>query len=140
MRKFFIFKINKEMAILAKNNPYNLYRSLEQIYKMKKSEIYVGSNIYEQLINPINIKNLNNEIFAYYKHNDYYSKVNNKHIFYNKYRPEDTKLTINNSYLIIESDATFPTFFKFLNKKKDYLACDFENKDYFWIDELILCK
>ena len=133
MRKFFVFKINKEMSILSKNNPYNLYRSLEQIYKMKKEEIYVGSNIYEQLIKPINVKNLNEEIFSCYKDNDYYSKVNNKHIFYNKYRPEDTKL-------IIKSNAMFPTFFKFLNRKKDYLACDFENKDYFWIDELILCK
>lgn len=140
MRKFFVFRINKEMSILAKKNPYNLYRSLEQIYKMNKEELYVGSNIYEQIIKLINIKNLNDEIFSVYQHNDYYKKVNNKHFFYNKYRPENTILTINNTYLVIESDAIFPIFFKFLSKKRDYLACDFENKDYFWLDELILCK
>lgn len=140
MRKFFVFKINKEMAILSKKSPYTLYYSLEQIYKMKKSDFYVGSNIYEQIIKPLNIKNLNEELYKIYKDNDYYQKINNKHVFYNKYRPEDTSLTINNSYLVIESNALFPTFFKFLNKKKDYLACDFENKDYFWMDELILSK
>ena len=134
MRKFFVFNINDEMTILGKKSPYNIYKSLEQIYKMKKG------NIYEQLIDKINIKKLDDELFKVYKNNDYYSKVNNRHILYNKYRPEDTKMTINNSYLIIESNAILPSFFKFLSKKQNFFACDFENKDYFWTDELVLSK
>ena len=140
MRKFFIFNINDEMTILSKKNPYNIYKSLEQIYKMKKEDANIGMNIYEQIITPININKMNQEIFEIYKNNDYYSKVNNKHIFYNKYRPEETKLTINNSYITLESDAILPVFFKTLNKNKNLLACDFENKDYFWMDELLQCK
>ena len=140
MRKFLIFNINDEMTILSKKNPYNIYRSLEQIYKMKKTDANVGMNIYEQIIAPININKMNDELFQTYKNNDYYSKINNKHIFYNKYRPEETKLTINNSYLILESNAIIPIFLKSLNKNKNLLACDFENKDYFWVDELLICK
>lgn len=128
------------MTILSKKNPYNIYRSLEQIYKMKKTDANVGMNIYEQIIAPININKMNDELFQTYKNNDYYSKINNKHIFYNKYRPEETKLTINNSYLILESNAIIPIFLKSLNKNKNLLACDFENKDYFWVDELLICK
>lgn len=140
MRKFLIFNINDEMSILSKKNPYNIYRSLEQIYKMKRKDLNVGMNIYEQIIVPINVEKLNNELFNTYKNNNYYSKVSNKHLFYNKYRPEDSKLIINNSYMLLESDAVVPVFLKGLNKNKNLLACDFENRDYFWIDELLLCK
>lgn len=128
------------MTILSKNNPYNIYKSLEQIYKMKKEDANVGMNIYEQIITPININRINQELFEVYKNNDYYSKINNKHVFYNKYRPEETKLTVNNSYIVLESDAILPVFFKPLNKNRNLLACDFENKDYFWMDELLICK
>ena len=140
MRKFFVFNINDEMTILSKKSPYNIYKSLEQIYKMKKNDLIIGSNIYEQLVSTINIGKLDEEIFKQYKNNDYYSKINHQHNFYNKYRPEDTKMIINNSYIIIESNAILPSFFKYLNKKQNFFACDFENKDYFWLDELVLSK
>lgn len=140
MRKFFVFNINDEMTILSKKNPYNIYKALEQIYKMKKNDLIVGTNIYEQLVSIININKLSDEIFNQYKNNDYYSKFNNRHTFYNKYRPERTKMIIKNSYLVIESDAIFPDFLKCLSKKQNFFACDFENKDYFWLDELVLSK
>lgn len=140
MRKFFVFNINDEMTILSKKNPYNIYKALEQIYKMKKCDLIVGTNIYEQLVSIININKLSDEIFNQYKNNDYYSKFNNSHTFYNKYRPESTKMIINNSYLVIESDAIFPDFLKYLSQKQNFFACDFENKDYFWLDELVISK
>ena len=66
MRKFLIFNINDEMTILSKKNPYNIYRSLEQIYKMKKTDANVGMNIYEQIIAPININKMNDELLQKY--------------------------------------------------------------------------
>lgn len=138
MRKYLIFNINKEIVILSKNNPYTIYKALEQIYKLKKTDISVGINIYEQLVSKISNKCLNEEIYKYYKDNDYYTKINNKHNFYNKYRPEHTKMIVNNFYLVVESDSIYPSFFNYLNKKQNLFACDFENRDYFWLDELIL--
>lgn len=33
MRKFYIFNINKNSCVLAKDSPYMLYKSFEAIYK-----------------------------------------------------------------------------------------------------------
>lgn len=138
VRKFYIFNINKEMTILSKNNPYNIYKTLEQIYKMNKKDLAVCSSIYEQLVTRVDVEALDHEIYDIYKNNDYYFKVNNHHNFYNKYRPEETKMSINNSYLVLESNAIFPSFFKYLTQKNSFFACDFENKDYFWLDEIVV--
>lgn len=136
MRKFFIFNVNKEMAILTKNSPYSLYKSMEQIYNMKKNDLQIGLNIYDQIIMPINFQKLDKELFEYFKDNDHYSKFQNQHYIHNKYRPEDTTLTIHNSFLVLESNALKPVFLKCLTTKNDFLACDFENRDYFWLEEL----
>lgn len=136
MRTFYIFKINKEMAILTKDNPYNIFKSMEDIFKMTKKELPVGLNIYEQLITPINQNKINRKIIMSYKDNDYYQKNYNVHSIHNKYKPEETKLTVKNSYLLLESNVIKPSFLKELSYDKDLFVCDFANKDYFWVDEL----
>ncbi|MBQ9833973.1 MAG: sporulation inhibitor of replication protein SirA [Bacilli bacterium] len=136
MRTFYIFKINKEMAILTKDNPYNIFKSMEDIFKMTKKELPVGLNIYEQLITPINQNKVNRKIIMSYKDNDYYQKNYNVHSIYNKYKPEETKLTVKNSYLLLESNVIKPSFLKELSYDRDLFVCDFANKDYFWVDEL----
>ena len=32
MRTFYIFKIKKHFAILTRNNPYSLFKTIEEIY------------------------------------------------------------------------------------------------------------
>ena len=124
------------MAILTKDNPYNIFKSMEDIFKMTKKELPVGLNIYEQLITPINQNKINRKIIMSYKDNDYYQKNYNVHSIYNKYKPEETKLTVKNSYLLLESNVIKPSFLKELSYDKDLFVCDFANKDYFWVDEL----
>lgn len=140
MRKFLIFKINPEMSLLCRDHPYNLYRPLEQIFKMAPNDLVLGSSIYEQIITLINQTDLNRIIYDYFKDNDYYSTVNNKHFFYNKYRPENSILEVKNSYLILQSDAAIPAFFSCLKHQKNFLVCDFYNRDYFWVDKLIYSR
>ncbi|MBQ4583572.1 MAG: sporulation inhibitor of replication protein SirA [Bacilli bacterium] len=136
MRTFYIFKINREMAVLTKDNPYNIFKSMEDIFKMTKKELSVGLNIYEQLISPINQNKVNQKIIMSYKDNDYYQKNYNVHSIFNKYKPEETKLTIKNSYLLLESNVIKPSFLKELSYDQNLFVCDFANKDYFWVDEL----
>lgn len=124
------------MAILSKDNPYNIFKSMEEIFKMPKKQIAVGLNIYEQLIAPINQNKVNRRIITSYKDNDYYQKNFNVHSIYNKYKPEETKLTIKNSYLLLESNVVKPSFLKELSFDKDLFVCDFDNKDYFWVEQL----
>ena len=53
MRTFYIFRINKEMEVLLKDNPYNLFKSLEDIYLLDKTSIGIGKDLLDQLIVPI---------------------------------------------------------------------------------------
>ncbi len=137
MRQFWVFNINKEMAILTRKNPYNIYKSLEEIYRMPKEDVDVGLNIFEQLIKPINIAKINREIYELFKNNDYYSKTNNKHIYYNKYRPEQSELLLRKTYILLNSNVISPAFCKYFVSKKNYFVCDFLNRDYFWFDDFL---
>ena len=136
MRTFYIFKINKEMAILTKDSPYNIYKNMEQLKKYDKKELAFCYNIYDQLIIPINNRVFNNKIFKKNKDNLYYEKNSNIHSIYNKYKPEDSKLIIKNSYILLKTDSINPTFLEDLSFDKDLFVCDFDNRDYFWIEKI----
>ena len=57
MRTFYIFKINKDMTILTKETPYNLYRVIEHLYYLDEYNMDVSfkvyNNIFDTLLNII---------------------------------------------------------------------------------------
>ena len=136
MRTFYIFKIKPEMAILTKDSPYNLFKSMEKIYKMDKSDFSLGAQLFDQLAQPINSQKLNKLIYNKYKDNEHYTVFKNIHRINNSYRQEKSKLIVKEVYLILQSSVILPLFLKTLNNNHNMFACDFENKDYFWLDEL----
>ena len=137
MRKFYIFKINREMAILTKDSPYNIYKNMEQLKKYNIDNVSFCFNIYEQIVTPINNRSFNRRILNKYKDNNYYQKYHNIHTIYNKYKPEETKLVIKNTYILLETNSIKPSFLKDLAFDKDLFVCDFDNRDYFWIEQVI---
>lgn len=136
MRTFYIFKINKELAILTKDSPYNMFKSMEQIYKLDKKDFNLGLKLFEQLAEPMDYKMINKRIFNIYKDNDYYIKYRNVHKIHNRYKPEETKLIVNRVYMLLESNIVKPLFLKNLNYDNNLFVCDFDNKDYFWLESL----
>ena len=136
MRKFYIFKINKELAILTRDCTYNIYKNMEQIKKYNARELDFCYNIYDQLIECIPKESYNKVLFKKYKENVYYQKNHNTHYINNKYRPEETTLTINNSYILLETNYLKPSFLNDLSYDKNLFVCDFDNRDYFWIEQL----
>ena len=135
MRKFYIFNINNEFRILNRNNEYDLFRQMESIKKLSKDEFYIAIKIFNTLASTININNINNEVFNQNRDNDFYTKYRNIHMINNYYKDEESKLTINKTYMILETNKPKSSFFKYL-KNKGLFVCDFENKDYFWLDNL----
>ena len=138
MRTFYIFKINKEMAILTKDYPYNIYKNMEQLKKYDKKELSFCYNIYDQLIVPIDNELYNQKIFKKNKDNLYYQKNYNTHSIHNKYKPEESKLIIKNSYILLQTDAIKSTFLKDLKFDSNLFVCDFDNRDYFWIEQALI--
>ena len=136
MRTFYIFKIKKPYAILTKNNPYNLFKTIENIYYLKPNELKIGKNIFNQLRDTLNKDNVNNNIYEYYKNRYDYTKFNNTHTIIDYYTKEKTKLIVNKTFMVIKSTKQIPTFLKSITNMDNMFVCDFVNKDYFWLDKL----
>ncbi len=136
MRTFYIFKINKEFVTLTKNCPYNLFKSMEEIYYTDKNDLSTAYNIYEQIILPLDKTKINLDLFEKYKENDHYTKFRSTHMINNFYSDEQTKLIVNSSFILLRSTKSTPTFLKKLSEFENMFACDFENKDYFWLDKI----
>lgn len=136
MRAFYIFKINKEMGVLLKDSPYNLYKSLEDIYLLDKTSIGIGKDLLDQLIVPIDKERYNRLIYELNKDNDFYMKNGDTHKVVNKYRKEETIITVKNSHILLKTNIINRDIKKFLPVTEAF-ACDFQNKDYFWLEELI---
>ena len=47
------------------------------------------------------------------------------------------KTNYNANYLLIKSTKQIPTFLKAITKKEKIFVIDFENIDYFWLEELL---
>ena len=138
MRTFYIFKINNEFATLTKNCPYNLFKSMEQIYYADKNDVSTAYNIYEQIILPLNKMKINLDLFSQYKEDDHYTKFRDTHMINKFYNDEQTKLIVNSSYMVLKSTKSSPTFLDDLRELENLFVCDFENKDYFWLEKILV--
>ncbi len=136
MRTFYIFKISKEMQILLKSSPYNLFKSLEDIYYLDKADIGIGKDLLDQLVVPIDKERYNKLIYDLNKDNDFYMKTGDTHKVINKYRKEETVIIVKNSHILLKTNIINKNIKKFLPITMAF-ACDFQNKDYFWLEELI---
>lgn len=135
MRVFYIFKIKDEFKYLYKDNLSQLYCLLKQIYHLGVDDINYGENIFNQLIDKID-KNLYDRTLFIKLHKEIpYSKRQDVHIINNLYKDEVSRLIIKKSYMKIESESNFSSFFNYLSLFKDNLfVCDFTYLDYFFLD------
>ncbi len=136
MRTFYLFKIKNNYSTLTKDNPYNLYKAIENIYHLKQEDLKVGYNFFNQIRDTFNKDYLDNNIFEFYKNRYNYSKVKDTHMIYDYYSNEKSKLIVNPSYIFIKSTKQLPSFLKAITKKENIFVCDFDNIDYFWLEEL----
>ena len=120
-----------------KNNPYHLYRTMEDIHNFDTGEVNLAYDLFTQIANPFDKSLINNLIFKESKDNDFYSKFHNVHRIQNKYIPEDSMLVVNKAFLLLESNMLKPSFLNNLKNCQNLFVCDFKNKDYFWLKELV---
>ncbi|MFI3260230.1 MAG: sporulation inhibitor of replication protein SirA [bacterium] len=137
MRTFYIFYINNEFKVLARSNPYNLFKTMETIYYLDKHDLSVGANLFEQVAIPFDREKLNQFIYKNHEDNDFYTKNRNTHKIYNKYRDENTVIETHLAYLSLKTNVNKKEVFKKVHINDNMFVCDFENKDYFWLDKVI---
>lgn len=138
MRTFYIFKIKEEYANLTKNNPYHLFKMLSYIYNLDTGEISRGVELFNKMTDNFNSKEIDVELFRNYRENYFYTKFKNIHQINNIYKKEESKLIIRKKFLLLKSSVIRPVFLNYLDKYHNLFFCDFENKDYFWLEKLAI--
>lgn len=136
MRTFHIFNVNNSVALLTRIDAYPLFHSFLKIKNLSNSDLSLGINLYEQIASQIDKKKYTRNIYNHYKESDFYTRFQNNHTYINKYRDEKSYLKVKNAYIRIDTNRQYPEFFKYLKKNHNLFVCDFENKDYFWLNEL----
>ncbi len=136
MRTFYVFKINKNLAILMNDTPYNLYKTLEGIYMLDACNACFGKDLLDQVIVPFDKEKYNKAIYEINKDNDFYMKIGNNHKIINKYRREETEITVKNSHILVKTNMITKNIRNFL-PMRDLFVCDFESRDYFWLSKLV---
>lgn len=134
MNEFYIFEVKDEFYKLYKNKPGELFYIYNRIYKMKKSDKEYGYNLFSQISNFLDKKEINKMLNENYKDKIMYSSNKNEHIINNLFLNEISILTVKNSNIKIESNTDMPSFLEDLRNIKGHLfVCDFKNNNYFFL-------
>ena len=134
MRTYYIFNVNRYFNYMYKKYPYKMYKVFEEIYNTRNYDDVRTYHILEEVADPFNKIMLNEYIYYEYKFKYGYKRKENIHTLNSK---EKTILRINNYNIKIETESNYSVFFKYLNNYNNRLfVCDFDNKDYFWLNIL----
>jgi len=136
MRKYYIFQIRPKYKEIALTKPDKLYKIMESIYHLPYSDYLLGRRILSDIRLTFNKEKLNKEIFQLLEENQNYTNFNNVHCIINYFTKEKSTLTIKTNYLLLESTKEIPTFFQIFSSKSNLFICDFEKKDYFFLQSL----
>lgn len=138
MRTFYIFKIKKEIAILTKEIPYNLFKMIENLYYLDSSYTDLSFNLYNNLFSIIDKEYVDNRLNNLFKNNRHYEFSEGIHIINNKYKPEESYLKVYKSHIILKSNVIYPSLLVNYLSSDNLFVCDFKYKDYFWLNEIIV--
>ncbi len=137
MRTFYIFKINREMTILTKDVPYNLFRMIENLYYLDSIQSSMSMQVFQDIFTILDKEYLDKRINNLFKSNRYYHYQDGNHYIVNKYKPENTLLKVYKTHIILKTDCLNPTLLVNYLMSDNLFVCDFKNKDYFWLNEFV---
>ncbi len=137
MRTYYAFKINNYFAYVYRNKPYKLYKMLEEMYYTKEYDVIATYKSYKQMASEFYTLSFNEYICNSFYGNYNYERQSNAHLYKDGF--EVSKLIVGSSNLKIVSNLNYPIFFNIINDYiDDVFICDFKEKDYFWLDKVII--
>lgn len=137
MRTFYLFDIKENILKNYKNNYEELYTLLESIHYLKTEDIVLGFNIFQKIVNPMKKEIYNEYIKKNNIEKENYICYNYTHTINDFYYNESSKMVINNSHIKIKTNKNVPSFFYNIRNLKNIFVCDFNNHDYFLLEETI---
>lgn len=137
MRTFYLFDVKENILKNYRNNYEELYSLLESIHYLKTEDIILGFNIYQRIVNPMKKEEYNDYIKKNNLGKENYICYNYTHTINDFYFNESTKMIINNSHIKIKTNKNIPSFFYNIRNFKNIFVCDFNNHDYFLLEDTI---
>ena len=135
MRTYYIFKINDELKTMYNKKSNNIYKLLNSIRLSDIKDKNRINKLYKRITKTINKKLVNDYIIRNHLNDFYYKKIGIYHELSNEV--ENSILIVNNTYIKIVTNNNISTFFKDLYFINDnYFLIDFDNKDYFYLEDL----
>jgi len=132
MRKYYLFTIKKDYYEVYKKNPLVLYKTLENLYKLKKDDLNYGITLYNQICDIIDVDRLKNYFKAFTvraKGNMFLVEQDNQLVLFD----------FHYSCIICKTLKNYPSVFNTLNYYSKYIfVCDFYNRDYFFLSRSII--
>lgn len=136
MKEYYVFNLKKEFVKLYKEKPSELFYIFNRIYYMKEIDKMYGYNLFEQISDFFDKKNINDYLFNKYKDKIMYSFANDEHIINNLFLNEISILKIKSSSLRIQTNKEECTFFKSLKEySSNFFICDFKEQEYFFLKD-----
>ena len=138
MRMYYVFNVKEDIVNLYKDSPSSLFKVLNSIYYMHREDLNYGFNLFRQLTKKIDKDYLNNQLYIYLNKDLVYSKINDELIINDLFNDEVSILKVKRSYLLLQSNKSYSSFFKILyGYNKNYFICDFLEKDFFFLNDII---
>ena len=137
MRTFYIFKINRELAILTKEIPYNLFKTIDNLFYLDSFNMGISNKMYHNIFLKFEPDYVNKRINSLFKNNRFYSYDGSVHTLNNKYRPENSTLKVYKTHIILKTDAVNPSLLVNFLSSDNLFVCDFKNRDYFWLNQFV---
>ena len=136
MRTFYAFHINEFYSSMYNDNPLKLYKILEELFYRRNYDKLNTYRLYKQVVIPFNKMLCNGYMTK--KNRLCYEYFYDYQAHYLKKKEEHTKMVIGSIHIKILSDANYPIFFNNIHElDTDIFICDFDNRDYFWLDKII---
>lgn len=129
MRKYYLFIIKEKY----KNK--QIFHTLNNLYNIKENNLLYGVKVFHEMCELYDKKIISMYLekrFANIK------KIKTNQYYLNGYQEQDL-IVLKKSVIIIMTNLNFPLILRTFNiYNHNIFVCDFENKDYFWLDNMVL--
>lgn len=137
MRTYYIFKVKEEYIKLYHDKPSSLYSTFRQLLNLNKKDLQYAMQVFESLCERIEKESLNKQLYIKYHKDMVYTRTDKEHIINNLYKDEISILTIKNSHVLLTTNHSYSSFFNILiDYNPCFFVCDFENQDYFFLNDI----
>lgn len=113
----------------------NVFNTLNNLYNIKENNLLYGVKVFHEICNLYDKRIISSYLEIRFKN---ITKIKKNQYYLNGYNEQDL-IIIKKSTIIIITNLNFPLILRTFNiYNHNIFVCDFENRDYFWLDNMVL--